>query len=200
MRVMNISSPKIKKEKILYIHGLGSDSNSGTGIFIKELLKDDYEVIIPFWDLVSNPFDTINAINKFILENDISLVIASSLGAFFALNQNPEIRRILINPCLEPSVQIPKLIELKESQINSFKRIESKMVENIDLPSNPNIFGGFGDKDELFNYQDLFRKRYGNNMIIVDGSHKLPDDSLEEVIKKGLSYFFNTPADINIRV
>ena len=187
----------MEREKILYIHGLGSDSNSGTGNYIKEFLKDDYEIIIPSWDLISNPFDTIKAINKFILENDITLVIASSLGAFFALNQNPEVRRILINPCLEPSVQIPKLIELKESQINSFKHIESTMVEYIP-PSHPNIFAGFGDKDELFNYQDLFRERYDNNMIVVEGGHKLPKDSLEEVIKKGLAYFYNIPADLSI--
>ena len=188
----------MEREKILYIHGLGSDSNSGTGNYIKEFLKDDYEVIIPSMDLISNPFDTIKAINKFILENNISLVIASSLGAFFALNQNPEVRRILINPCLEPSVQIPKLIELKESQINSFKHIENKMLENIDTTSNPNIFAGFGDKDELFNYQDLFRERYGNNMIVVEGGHKLPKDSLEEVIKKGLIYLYHNHTYINI--
>ena len=188
----------MKREKILYIHGLGSDSNSGTGNYIKEFLKDDYEVIIPSWDLISDPFDTIKAINKFILENDISLVIASSLGAFFALNQNPEIRRILINPCLEPSVQIPKLIELKESQINSFRLAENNMVESIIPSSNLNIFAGLGDKDELFNYQDLFRERYGNNMIVVEGGHKLPKDSLEEVIKKGFSYLSNIPADLSI--
>ena len=188
----------MKKEKILYIHGLGSDSNSGTGNYIKEFLKDYYEVIIPSWDLISDPFDTIKDINKFILENDISLIIASSLGAFFALNQNPELRRILINPCLEPSVQIPKLIELKESQINSFKNIENKIVENIETPLNPNIFAGFGDKDVLFNYQDLFSEKYGNNMIVVEGGHKLPKDSLEEVIKKGFSYLSNIPADLSI--
>ena len=188
----------MKKQKILYIHGLGSDSNSGTGNIIKEFLKDDYEVIIPSWDLITNPFDTIKNINNFIRDNDISLVIASSLGAFFALNHNTDVRIILINPCLEPSVQIPKLVELEVSQINAFQSIENEMAERVANLQNQNIFAGFGDKDELFNYQELFRKRYGNNMVIVEGNHKLPKDSLEEVIKKGLSYFSNIPADLSI--
>lgn len=185
----------MQKEKILYIHGLGSDSKSSTGNYIKDLLAEQYEVLIPSWDLTSTPSDTVKSINKFIADNEITIIIASSLGAFFALNTQREIKKILLNPCLEPSVQIPKLTFLEESQLIDFQSLEKIWIDNA--KNNQNIFGGFGDNDELFNYQDLFRKRYGENLIIVVGGHKLPNVSLEKVIKKGLSYF-NIPTALNI--
>ena len=69
-----------KQENILYIHGLGSDANSTTYMYLCELLPN-HNVTTDSFDLL-NPIKTLEAINDIIARKEISYVIGSSLGGF----------------------------------------------------------------------------------------------------------------------
>lgn len=139
------------------------------------------------WDLTDT--STYKAINKYVANHNIQVVIASSLGAFYAMGITDSVAKILINPCMKPSVEVGKLVDLSHEQVEDFARLEQKIYDNVDSEMRMCTFAGFGDSDELFNYQALFRKTYGNNMVIVPGFHRLGESSLFKVIESGLAYF-----------
>lgn len=180
-------SQVIENKNVLYIHGLGSSANSRTAKALRAYLGDRVNFFAETWDL-TNP-GIYKAINKYVANNHIQVVIASSLGAFYAMSITDSVAKILINPCMKPSIEIPKLTNLSQAQIDAFAKLEDKVYDRVDAEMRICTFAGFGNKDELFNYQTLFRKTYGNDMVVVPGGHRLPDSSLYKVIEAGLAYF-----------
>ena len=185
----------LTKKNILYIHGLGSNAHSSTGALIKDYLGKQNNIFIETWD-VTDP-GTADKINAYVKAKGISVVIASSLGAFYALTITDSIAKILINPCLHPSVEVPKLTELTPEQIKGFQKLEAKVRNNLDAELRMCTFAGFGDKDELFNYQSEFKKTYGNHIVVVSGGHRLPASSLYKVLEAGLAYFEQIQSKLN---
>ena len=177
----------IVNKNLLYIHGLNSSANSSTARLVKKYLGDRFNIYTHTWDL-TRP-GTANEINEYVADNNISVVIASSLGAFYALAITDGVAKILINPCMHPSVEVPKLTRLTLEQIKYFEGLENKVYSRIDAEDRLCTFAGFGDSDELFNYQSEFKKKYGSNMVVVPGKHRLQGNSLYKVIESGLSHF-----------
>lgn len=167
------------KKTILYIHGLGSNKNSSTYKYIKEYFSE-YNVISYTFDL-TNPKQCLNDINTKISKKQPDIVIASSLGAFFGLISDFDKTTIVINPCMNPAYEIPKLTELKDNQIHEFEQL------SIKLRKKSNVHGIFGDNDELFSYKPEFNKLYSDSMT-VSGGHRLSKNvllsSLEYMLKK----------------
>ena len=186
---------RIENKNLLYIHGLNSSANSTTAKLIKAYLGDKFNVLAHTWDL-TRP-GTEKDINRFVVDNNVSVVIASSLGAFYALAITDSVAKILINPCMRPSIEIPKLTALSDKQIEYFKKLEDKIYSRIDAEMRMCTFAGFGNNDELFNYQNLFKKLYGPQMTIVTGGHRLQQNSLYKVIESGLSYFESVQSQLN---
>lgn len=180
-------SQYIENKNVLYIHGLGSSANSRTAKALKAYLGNRVNFFASTWDLTN--ISTYKAINKYVTTNNIQIVIASSLGAFYAMGISDSIAKILINPCMKPSVEVQELTDLSHEQVENFIRLENKIYGNVDAEMRLCTFAGFGDRDELFNYQELFRKTYGNDMIVVPGGHRLGDASLFKVIEAGFAYF-----------
>lgn len=185
----------IENKNLLYIHGLNSSANSTTARLIKQYLGDKFNIHTHTWNLTQP--GTEKDINKFVADNNISVVIASSLGAFYALTITDSVAKILINPCMHPSVEVPKLTEISDSQIEHFRKLEERTYTHIDAEMRMCTFAGFGDKDELFNYQAEFKKKYGSQMVVVSGGHRLQSKSLYKVIESGLSYFESIQSHLN---
>lgn len=185
----------IENKNLLYIHGLNSSANSTTARLIKQYLGDKFNIHTHTWNLTQP--GTEKDINKFVADNNISVVIASSLGAFYALTITDSVAKILINPCMHPSVEVPKLTEISDSQIEHFRKLEERTYTHIDAEMRMCTFAGFGDKDELFNYQAEFKKKYGSQMVAVSGGHRLQSKSLYKVIESGLSYFESIQSHLN---
>lgn len=186
---------QIANKNLLYIHGLNSSGQSATARHIKKYLGNKFNIYTPTWNLNQPGIE--KDINKFVVDHNISVVIASSLGAFYALTITDSVARILINPCLHPSVEVPKLTKLSDAQIEAFKKLENLTYSQIDAETRMCTFAGFGDKDELFNYQAEFKKKYGSHMVVVSGGHRLQPNSLYKVIESGLSYFESVQSSLN---
>lgn len=69
-------------KKAIYIHGLGSNSNSSTGKYLKEHLVG-YEVLTP--DVPFEPSKARAFVMELLNKERPELVVASSLGAFYVM-------------------------------------------------------------------------------------------------------------------
>lgn len=177
-------NPKQMKN-ILYIHGLNSDKNSYTFRTLKSGLKD-YNWYTDTFDLLDTDATT-QHIEEIIKTNKISIVVASSLGAFYGLNIRDSLAKILINPCMKPSIEIPKLADNVDTE--AFEKMEDDIYSNIDSELRMCTYSVFGDRDELFDYSDKFTRLYGKKFIRVSGGHILDNETLLSSVHSGLQYF-----------
>lgn len=186
---MSSSSQHATAKRALYIPGLGSNDQSRTGQLVKQYLEGRYEVLVKAWNLTSDPEQVLNDISSYVRQSGTNMVIASSLGAFYALGVLPgSVAKILINPCMRPSVEIPKLGNISDRVVEQFKKLENLTYSNIDAEVRIATFAGFGNDDELFNYQSEFGRLYGY-FTEVQGRHHLPPSSLKQVVEYGLQHF-----------
>lgn len=94
-------------------------------------------------------------LNGYIRENDVDIVVGSSLGAFITLNLNCDVPRVVINPCMEP-FKVLALAGVSEREAESYR----EATENIwNHERCSDIFGFFADDDELFGTR--YRERFG---------------------------------------
>ena len=174
---------------ILYIHGLGSDANSSTFKTIKSMLPN-YNVYTTSFDLL-NPNHTLQQIDHLIKKYNITKIIASSLGGFYALCVKDSVAKIVINPCMHPSIEVPKLTSINDELKDAWKDMEKEIYSGIDGEQRMCTFGVFGKDDELFSYKDEFKKKYGK-FIYISGKHRLNDSQLGTALEAGLNYFTKT--------
>lgn len=91
------------------------------------------------------------------------------------------VKKIVINPCLEPWLHINKV---KAGAINPQGTEQLKQLQkNISLEG---VFGVFGDRDELFSYISSFNQ---DHRVIVHGGHRLDDHNLVKGITSALDHF-----------
>jgi len=84
---------------ILYIHGFASCGDSNK----TRLLKQHFDnVLSP--DIPVDPDEAISFIQKMILDNDVTTLIGSSLGGFYAayFAEKFQIKTVLLNPSTQP--------------------------------------------------------------------------------------------------
>ena len=181
---------------VLYIHGFNGSPDGSMGSFVKEYFREE-KVIAPQFELLDCE-KTLSEIRQIVHAEDIRIIVAQSLGGFYALAFNEETAlKIVVNPCMYPSVAIPTLseTEIPKRVVSQFQSIEEKTYSHVDGIVAQTTFGIFGDRDELFSYLDMFKKIYGTNSIgktdnflTVSGSHSLPKESLKTGIDSAMSY------------
>lgn len=171
----------IKLKRVLIIHGFNSSGNGTTASNIKSVLNDFgiTKIIAPNFNLL-NYDETISKINE--LSKNVDIVIGHSLGGYYAMSlERPENFKILINPCIDPSI-----INLT---LNSNKKINLRGL-NRQL-----TFGMFAKSDELFDFYDYFKDNFSAefygvlNYTRIPGTHRPDKDSLERGLIKAFEYF-----------
>ena len=166
----------------LFIHGYHSDSESTTGGYVGEVLREfGYEVIHPTFDLLD--FDaSIAQMKQIVKEKNVTLVASHSLGGFYGYVLPLDLPKIFVNPCLKPEIEIPKLVfegeifpeEIKSVWVNAREQAKKKQSDkNI-------LYGIFAKNDELFSYADYAKTELGFGCIqMIEGGHKPPKDELQ---------------------
>ena len=99
--------------KILYVHGYNGKPDGGS---FQKLAKyaevADFggeEVEMHSFDYdAEDPYDAIKRLNQYYHDNNIDLIIGSSLGGFLAAGCDYTCR-IVVNPCWVPSEELPKV-------------------------------------------------------------------------------------------
>lgn len=199
-------------KKVLVIHGFGGSKNSETGLRIKSILeKMDplYKVTLETFDLLDIK-GTQRKIKNIMSNLDYCMIIAHSLGAFYCLDYTDSVAKIIINPCMKPSIELPKLLincskEERESfnkNFNSnmdllkedFSKVENTLYDSIssDNERKYTTYGIFGINDELFSYKDLYKSTCNASermFTIVESGHKLSERDLNISIHNAIDYF-----------
>lgn len=163
---------------LLYIHGYGGSGNSRTAKALQTYLPENYTVFEPCFPV--NTAESVKLAEETIRKHHIDIVVASSLGAFTAL-QLCGIPKIVINPCIYPSKELPKREDIPEAILLNFEIFEKEIFKNIDEKEKAYTFGVFSTKDELFSYKDEFSKHYPNVQTIED-THRISVENVEKVI------------------
>ena len=183
------------KEKVLYIYGYGSNStDSSTMKVCKEVISElGYELISIEYDQI-NPDNGINKLEKYIRNNNIKYVIGHSLGGFITLCINENVKKIVINPCLKPHFELPKLGDISTKTLYDYEYLEGWLLlsgNNTPWVSQiEDVIGLFGDHDELIDYYEIFKKQWPLAYRINSG-HRPTKESFTEDIKTKIKEFFS---------
>lgn len=170
--------------KILYVHGFGSNENSVTGKSLKRILSN-HEVITKTFDLL-NVKMLPGLLRKFVISQKIDLVIGSSLGGFYTLTLGDVIPKIVINPCMRPSLVMDKIdSSITPEVLSDFEKLESKIYADIDADTKEYTYGIFSSNDELFSFKRFFETKYIRNhtLTVSGGHHRLTESQLEKVLE-----------------
>lgn len=152
--------------RALYIHGYNGSGYTGKAINnIARYYIDDVKIFTEKFS--KNPEIAIRQAKDIVDSCGINCIIASSYGAFIAL-QIKNVCKVLINSCLYPSIELPK-IDTKFGFVNECKIIENSMNFEQDKDQ---IYAIFSTNDELFSYKNEFKncKTFSTN-----AKHKLTD-------------------------
>lgn len=182
---------------ILYIHGMGSSAASST---IRKL-KAQFPGAVYAFDIPVRPMEAMKSIDDFVKENDIGIVIGTSLGGFYAKTVKGT-KRIIINPAFFPDKEIPTLLKLGEEQtfmnprtdgvktyvmteddMKSFKEIKECFEESLDNEDISLTFGVFGTEDDTVQDMDVFDSIYtSKRRITYPFGHRINDDMFTDVL------------------
>lgn len=173
---------KMLKEKIAYIHGYNGSPNDVSFNILSKRLNKYYEIIGIDYDKENIDIEHIKLYLKSL---GISRVIGTSLGGFITLNLGSEFKKIVFNPCMKPSIELPKIGASKEL-ITKYANIENIYYANLvgdDLDISTTC-GFFGDSDELFGphgYKFLFKSYYHNAYNMKCG-HQIEDTAIKKIV------------------
>ncbi|MCH5167375.1 MAG: hypothetical protein J1F35_05720 [Erysipelotrichales bacterium] len=176
----------MKPKKILYIHGY--NSSGSTGRVMQEIFPKyfpDCEVIAP---KISPYFvEAQERIEEIIKENNIDLVIGTSLGGFMTLKiNNPKVSKIVINPVFDPFEDLAEIDAPKDI----YESYRNKSIYNQSF-NDSNLIGIFGDKDILVNYREDFKTFFpGREVVEVsEMEHQIKSEEIEKILVKIINKF-----------
>lgn len=181
---------------VLYIHGVAGNSDDNIYKALVDFYKNkfDFKVIAVQLDkLYTDVSETQKQIDSVIKENDVKILVGESLAGFYISCCNTNARKILINPCMHPSLVINFIrddktgeqIEIEEKVLSDWEYLESlkhnsviNIVGNESAPIFKNDFFDFLllDDEEYSNkvkfLNDPFWNLLGNKEIKVSGEIK----------------------------
>lgn len=176
-------------EKIAYIHGYGGSSNGESFKTLQKYLGDKFEIVgIDYNETEPN----IQEIKNDLDNRGIKFVIGSSIGGFLTLNLGSEYKKLVFNPCMKPSIELPK-INVPEDLVAKYVIMEKEYFANLegnDLDK-ASTFGFFGSKDELFGpfgYKKLFKCYYKNAANMTCGHH-ITDAIIKQIAYRIVKFF-----------
>ena len=181
-------------EKVLYIYGYESNPNdSSTMKEIKKVTDElGYELISIEYSQ-ENPNNGLNTLESFIRDNKIKYVIGHSLGGFMALCIDEDVKKIVINPCMNPHIELPKLGKIDSNTLHEYEYLEGWLKSGDETPwvrQTEDVIGLFGEYDELFSYYNSFKKIYPR-AYYIKSYHQPKYESFTKEIKEKIKEFFN---------
>jgi len=191
-------------EKALYIHGLGGSGTGSSAANVRKALEGIYDVVANTYNHL-DPLETFAKIKED--AENVDVIIASSLGAFYALSLDTIKPILVLNPCVCPKKVIPGL--LREDQKKDYD--EEKCFEewdileegwaDIDSENCAMRFAVFSDKDEYFSFEKEFIENFKNlhyglkNTKFINGTHEIAKHT--DQLKQAFSAFFKYLAELS---
>lgn len=170
---------------ILYIHGFASCGDSNKTRLLKEHFKD---LLSP--DIPVDPDEAISFLQKIIVDNEVTMLIGSSLGGFYAayFAEKFQIRAVLLNPSTQPFITLAPYIG-KNTFFCSGESFEWTKIHIVKLMSyaiskdsiKAPVLVLLQKGDEVLDYKKA-ESLYANYELIIqeEGNHRF--ENLDEYI------------------
>ncbi len=169
---------------VLYIHGFASCGEGNKSRTLKKHLKD---VMAP--NLPIRPKEAVKYLDEIIANNDIDMLVGSSLGGFYAtyLGQKHNKRGVLINPSVRPYNTLKKSLGINRRFCDGaefeWKEEYLKELLNLDVKNlRKNLFLVLLQTgDEVLDYREALKK-FSNQRCVVEygGNHRF--ENIEDYI------------------
>lgn len=138
----------MKRLKIMYIHGYNSDLNSSMSAALKDALYKKLGDVFDYYSptIPNCPVEGIKLIESFVADNNIEILIGSSLGGFKLLHAhlNPKIKKVVINPLIDIATIICDM-----SDDDVFEKCS--LIACSGIQQDDNLIGVFSKQDEVIN-------------------------------------------------
>lgn len=171
--------------KLIYFHGFGSSSQSGTIRTLRELMPD-FQIIAP--DIPVDPAEALPFLKQLCKEEQPDVVVGTSMGGMYA-QQMSGFRRICVNPALEMSSKSkvlkvgtfeyfkPRLdgethFTITPEIIEHFAQMEMHQFDDVTNEQKEMVYGLFGSDDNQTDSSELFVRHY-RNALPFEGGHRL---------------------------
>lgn len=178
--------------KILYIHGyLGKAFGNSW-----QILKKSLGMSLPEFTITSGSFSVTNPgkmrkeMDKYLKEDDYDYIVASSLGAFYAMQTFGQ-KKILINPAMPKDLRAlrdmdplahPSLTDEFLEELEREKEIFFNEIKNE--ASLKETFFIFGDHDDVAHNKELIMKNYPKDHIFdANMGHILEESGADKVLE-----------------
>ncbi len=168
-------------EKILFIYGYGGNTTSVLCELLRENLKSEYDVRCyeyPQKDCARAK----EYLEQIVKDEDIDIIVGASLGGFVTLALEIDKPKVVINPCMRPSVELPLLkprpdhpddVAPSAEMIATYAPYEDAVNAGKQHEHKNPVIGLFGQNDELFGtkYFKPFLDAYGDARLIPGTHH-----------------------------
>lgn len=168
--------------KILFIYGFGGNPDSTFCRLIREALAQWSEYQVLCYEYPQHDCQQAKEfLEGVIARENIDVVVGTSLGGFITLALDTDKRKVVLNPCMRPSVELPLLkprpghpedVAPSAEMIATYTRYEEAVNAGKMLVPNQ-VTGLFGVADELFGtkYFAPFLRTYGDARLMPGGHH-----------------------------
>ena len=161
--------------RILYVHGYKGDPYGGSFQKISKYAAEaDFggeKVQMHTFDYdPRDPRKAVRDLRLYYYEHDIDLMIGSSLGGFLVASCRGA-RRIAVNPCWSPSVELPKVGFV--DSVEDYITLENWLGMYSDCGDHYLCIGCFARNDELLGrkYRPKFRRFFPETYDVAGGHH-----------------------------
>lgn len=183
-----------QKEKILYIYGYGSNPNDSSTMKEVKKVTDElgYDLVSIHYDQ-KYPYNGLDELEEYIRDNNIQYVIGHSLGGFITLCIDENVKKVVINPCLKPQFELPKIGNISSHMLYDYENLEEWLRSGDETPwvrHTEDVMGLFGEDDELFSYYESFKKIYPR-AYYIKSDHRPKYEAFTKEIKEKIKEFFS---------
>ena len=181
--------------KVLFVYGYGgSPQSTMCQLFRKHLPSDQFEIV----SVVYPQHDCAQAVpflEQVIEQEHIDIILGTSLGGFITLCLNTHLPKLVVNPCMSPLAELPRLtprpdhpddVQPSPELIATYEPFERALFakNHLDEP----ITGFFAEGDELLGtkYVENFATQFGT-VHMIPGSHFGNKAGVKAVVQTMLS-------------
>ena len=185
-RLMDMVNIELMADKtILYVHGLASSGQSSSAKEIQRCLPKS-RVLSP--DLPINPQDAYYMLCRLIDEQDVDVVVGTSMGGMFA-NALNGVPKILVNPAFHVSEFMRQQLgtmpflnaradgathfEITEQLCDAYAKLEEKQFDRFSERNTGDTFALFGTEDDVVNCKAEYEQYFGDAYAVFNGGHRL---------------------------
>lgn len=194
--------------QLLYVHGLGGTKNGSTSQNLKDICEKN-NITFHSFDVPFKPKDAVAKIKDYVKENNIDVVVSSSLGAFYTLasslefilskKKKREVKFIVINPAFDAYNDIlnnfgkgnKEYRGIREDGIQTYKLdddfykelkdIQKEFYKKIKNKYFNSWSGYFSTNDEYFSHKADFRK-HSLKICTINDTHHIGKKNLEIIV------------------